>query len=52
MPDRVVGQISLAREAGADGFTIFEYSANTAETVISAIGKGIGKTVATPIHDW
>ena len=50
-PDRVVGQIHLARSAGAPGFTIFDYSISTASTVIRAVGISAGTKKAKPIHD-
>jgi uncharacterized lipoprotein YddW (UPF0748 family) len=39
-PDRVAGQIHLAREAGAQGFTIFNFARGTAERLIPVLGHG------------
>lgn len=49
-PDQVVGQIAIARQAGAHGFTIFDYSSTSAASIISAVGKSAGKTPAILPH--
>ncbi|MCZ6677041.1 MAG: family 10 glycosylhydrolase [Candidatus Poribacteria bacterium] len=49
-PDRVVGQIYLARRAGASGFAIFDFSTNTVDSVIQAFGLSAGITPAQPVH--
>jgi len=49
-PDRVVGQVHLARALGAAGFAIFNFEPDTAESVIPAFGLGAGATKAVPPH--
>ncbi len=49
-PDRVVGQIHIARSLGTGGFCIFALDASTAASVVPAIGVGAGKTPARPPH--
>jgi len=39
--DQMINQIAIAREAGADGFTIFQLSRTTAEDHVPAAGLGI-----------
>ncbi|HIE30124.1 TPA: hypothetical protein EYP66_22900 [Candidatus Poribacteria bacterium] len=51
-PDQVVGQIAIARQAGAHGFTIFDYGSVTAASIISAVGKSAGKTPAITPHRY
>ena len=48
--DAVVGQIYLARFLGAAGWTIFDYSVDISDTVLPAIGMGIGAQPARPAH--
>jgi len=48
--DRVVGQIKLARELGAQGFTIFNLSESTAHDLLPGIALGAGQTPATVSH--
>ena len=48
--DAVVGQIYLARFLGAAGWTIFDYSVDISDTVLPAIGMGIGAQPAQPVH--
>ena len=48
--DAVVGQIYLARFLGAAGWTIFDYSVDISDTVLPAIGMGIGAQPAQPAH--
>jgi len=45
-PDRVVGQIHHARSLGAAGFTIFNFQAATAESIIPGVGLGAGRQKA------
>ncbi|MDZ7616736.1 MAG: family 10 glycosylhydrolase, partial [Patescibacteria group bacterium] len=47
-PDRVVGQILHARRLGASGFTVFEFSARTADTMVPGVGLGAGRQKAAP----
>ncbi|MFQ5463956.1 MAG: hypothetical protein ACE5E5_15190, partial [Phycisphaerae bacterium] len=48
--DRTVGQIHHARELGAAGFTIFNLTRGSAESVVPAIAAGVGKQKAVPPH--
>ncbi len=48
--DAVVGQIYLSRFLGASGWTIFDYSRDISDTVLPAIGMGIGVRPAQPSH--
>jgi uncharacterized lipoprotein YddW (UPF0748 family) len=50
-PDRVVGQIHIARQAGGAGFAIFDYSSDTAGEIIPAIGASATSTRARPVHN-
>ena len=49
-PDAVVEQIYLSRSLGASGWTIFDYSLDISETVLPALGMGVGKCKANPSH--
>ena len=49
-PDRVVGQIVLARSLGAAGFTIFNFEPSTAAAVVPAVGLGAGSRKTVPPH--
>jgi uncharacterized lipoprotein YddW (UPF0748 family) len=49
-PDRVVGQILLARSLGAAGFVIFNFDPATAATIVPAVGLGVGARRAVPPH--
>ncbi len=49
-PDRVVGQIQLARQLGAAGFTVFNLSERTAAEILPVVGLGAGAQPATPPH--
>jgi uncharacterized lipoprotein YddW (UPF0748 family) len=49
-PDRVVGQIHHAREFGAAGFTIFNFDAGTAASIVPGVGLGAGAERAVPVH--
>lgn len=48
-PDRVVGQILLARQLGADGFTIFNLTETTAREILPALARGIGTRASEPV---
>ncbi len=48
--DRTVGQIHHARALGAQGFTIFNFDQNAAETTIPSVGLGAGRESAVPPH--
>ena len=39
-PDRVIGQIRLARQAGARGFTLFNYDVTAANELVPRLGLG------------
>ncbi|NOX54456.1 MAG: family 10 glycosylhydrolase [Planctomycetes bacterium] len=49
-PDRMIGQIVIARSLGADGFTIFNLEPNSAASLLSALKAGATRTKATPPH--
>ena len=49
-PDAVVEQVYLSRSLGASGWTIFDYSLDISETVLPAIGMGVAKSKARPLH--
>jgi len=42
-PDRVIGQIRLAREAGARGFTLFNYDVTAANELVPRLGQGAAR---------
>jgi len=48
--DRVIGQIVLARELGADGFTIFNLQPDSTVTTLPAVAAGAGRVPAVPPH--
>ncbi len=49
--DRVVGQIDHARSLGAAGFTIFNFDADTAASIVPGVGLGAGaRRASTPHH--
>ncbi len=48
--DRTVGQILLARQLGAAGFTMFDLSRDSITSAVPAIGRGAGKEKAAPPH--
>jgi hypothetical protein len=48
--DRVVGQIQIARGIGAEGFTIFDLTETTAETILPGFAASAGRRPATPPH--
>ena len=50
MPDAVVEQVYLSRSLGASGWTIFDYSLDISETVLPALGMGVAKSKAQPLH--
>jgi len=49
-PDRVVGQIALARQLGTQGFTIFDLNEHSPQTIFPAVGAGATRVKATPPH--
>ena len=49
-PDGVVAQIHHARQLGAAGWTIFDYSLDIADTVLPALKLGVTSTESTPPH--
>lgn len=48
--DRTVGQIDIARQLGAPGFTIFNLDSESIESAVPAIGLGVGRTRASTPH--
>lgn len=48
--DRVVGQIHLARQIGAAGFTVFNLTEKTAASILPGIRAGAGRHKAIPPH--
>ncbi len=48
--DRTVGQIFLARQLGAPGFTVFDLSAESIKSAVPAIQVGIGSVKAQSPH--
>lgn len=48
--DRVVGQINTARALGAAGFTIFNLTGRTIESLAPGVGLGAGAEKASPPH--
>ncbi|HOP78686.1 MAG TPA: family 10 glycosylhydrolase [Thermogutta sp.] len=49
-PDRVVGQISIARQIGVPGFTIFDLNEQSPQTIFPAVRLGATKEKAIPAH--
>lgn len=49
-PDRVVGQIALARQLGTQGFTIFDLNQHSPQTIFPAVKAGATRVKATPAH--
>jgi uncharacterized lipoprotein YddW (UPF0748 family) len=49
-PDQVINQIIAARSLGASGFSIFNFSPQTAAVIIPAVGQGAGSRRAVPPH--
>lgn len=49
-PDRVVGQVHHARSLGAAGFTIFNLSQGTIESIAPGFALGAGSQKAVPVH--
>ncbi len=49
-PDRTVGQVYLARQLGAQGFTLFNLDRESIQTHVPAIGAGVGRQRATAFH--
>ncbi len=50
-PDRVAAQIHIARHLGTDGFILFNYSGDMAETVPPALGKAMLSQSAVHPHN-
>ena len=48
--DRTVGQIHLARQLGASGFTLFDLSSESIKTAVPAVGLGVGREKASTPH--
>jgi uncharacterized lipoprotein YddW (UPF0748 family) len=48
--DRTVGQILHSRQLGAAGFTMFDLSRDSITSAVPAIGLGVGKEKAVPLH--
>ncbi|MCH5374107.1 MAG: family 10 glycosylhydrolase, partial [Planctomycetes bacterium] len=48
--DRTAGQIYYARHLGAGGFTIFNLTGASAESVVPNIAIGVGRQTAVPPH--
>jgi len=49
-PDRVVGQVGVARRLGAQGFTLFNFDTYVAEQIVPALGLGASSRKAIPAH--
>jgi len=49
-PDRVVSQILIARQLGAQGFTMFDLNEGAAKEIVPGIGLGAGAKKAVPPH--
>jgi uncharacterized lipoprotein YddW (UPF0748 family) len=49
-PDQVASQIIAARALGASGFSIFNFSPQTAAAIVPAVGQGAGSHRAVPMH--
>lgn len=49
-PDRVVGQIAIARRLGAPGFTVFDLNAHSPQTIFPAVKAGATRERAIPAH--
>lgn len=51
LPDhRAIGQIFIARQLGADGFTVFDLSPSAAQSFVPTFGLGAGSEAARPPH--
>jgi len=48
--DRVAGQVLLARQLGAAGFTVFNLQAGTAAEILPGLALGIGSQPTLPPH--
>ena len=48
--DHVVGQVHLARQLGAAGFTIFNFDAGTAASIVPGVGLGVGAAAPPSRH--
>ncbi|MGQ9762182.1 MAG: glycoside hydrolase family 10 protein [Thermogutta sp.] len=49
-PDRVVGQIAIARRLGVPGFTIFDMNEFSPQTIFPAVKAGATRNKAVPPH--
>ncbi len=49
-PDRVIGQVFLARSLGASGFTVFDLSEEAARSLLPIVRLGVGAKEAIPPH--
>jgi len=49
-PDRVLGQIHIARSLGAAGFTVFNLTEQAASELLPVVAAGPGKQKAIPPH--
>jgi len=49
-PDRVVGQIAIARRLGVPGFTIFDLNEHSPQTIFPAVKAGATRERAVPAH--
>lgn len=50
-PDRVAGQIQIARNLGCDGFIIFNYTASLGENVLKDLGKAVTRGRTSVPHN-
>lgn len=48
--DRTVGQIHLARQLGAPGFTLFDLTGASIQTAVPAVQSGVGREKTTVPH--
>jgi uncharacterized lipoprotein YddW (UPF0748 family) len=48
--DRVAGQIGVARSLGAEGFTLFNFGREVAESILPGVGLGATAAKAEPPH--
>lgn len=49
-PDRVVGQIAIARRLGVAGFTVFDLNQYSPQTIFPAVKAGATRNKAVPAH--
>lgn len=50
-PDELLDQIEAVRNAGADGFVLFQYRPQLAEAFLPALKRGVTARPATPPHE-